>query len=1110
MATLIYKAVEIITDAGLGIPVPGPLSQVGLASDGHIVIITGRPNIVTATGDTTRTDWAKGILAKDPNAYLPSEHADFIEAGCFSELGDFEFAVKNTQDYIATCEANGVYLYHRTVIFYHVTSSDGSTFNFERRGTYVIEEIPYTKLKTNFKCISNALDIFKSTPNQLATKAAYPSAPADSLDKPIPIAMGYVPFSPLLNVKAAGNKATLSMVGGVAYTFAGCVYVDGPKKTVRIKTNGVTFSVNDNRLVGKYLSQIDGAVDQTLRIISNLATNTTDSSNPYTEIVLSDPLSGSPVLWTLANNTDRPWFFEVLDLSVTLIASTKQVSEMVRNGSGQPILAIYNSDQSRYEDISEIGFQSSTTSIENTGFPGYSCHAKSTDATGDVEFPLIVVPKTITVAGAPGGSNTFPSVGAACPLLNDKDASTGYTMHMAVTGSFPTFDQFTLDLSVSELSALGNFEAFYVLPNFSAAAEGTSAIVSVNAIISLVDIYGRPLTTGINHNFPLPTFDTTGTTFNLLPQFYFGNPDNQTLDALYNGGYGGPLDISSLISDSKVANIYQRIRIEFFFNNVNGDAFRFTLNEIGIVATKKANLTTETIYASFKGEVAGTTWDSRFSSDFPVVLFPMLIEHLIRNYDTRWPVWQAGKAYVVGDKVRGTSDTGHIFVCTVAGTSHASVEPTWTDTTAATYTDGTATWKEWREIPIDTASFTTAYFGFLDWFFGFTMNEVKPTFEWIKDACEKGMLIGMVDRFGRVKIKPWRLLTTPLYAFTYGAGGNILEGTFEEMPMSDISRVYNDIRIRYDWNYAAGKFNQQLFITNIDAPQFPGPTEPSGVGTDLGAFTVTYADMGGGDYVLTFNTTLPHGMTGGEYVDLSGNLNGFNFSIRQVVAAADSGVVNYFKVNVSGGGFTASISSSGSVKKYSTSRLKWQDYVGGLRNYARAKGLWLKANASFKVTGVVQKLPENLGDCKMFIDPYAQFNGQYIWSDDGGTTPLLDVGDEHPAVFYADALLDWNPWPKRMPMFEVADESPVSAREVGDCVSVIHPKHTQGNTKIGWIYEKTPLPRDDEAKLPERFRIGVILKPEMVPESSLIIESGSWPDTITESGSRTDTYTEGA
>jgi len=59
-----------------------------------------------------------------------------------------------------------------------------------------------------------------------------------------------------------------------------------------------------------------------------------------------------------------------------------------------------------------------------------------------------------------------------------------------------------------------------------------------------------------------------------------------------------------------------------------------------------------------------------------------------------WPeTWVKNTAYTVGDLVKATTYNSHSYLCTVAGTSHATTEPTWSTTNGATQTDGTVTWK---------------------------------------------------------------------------------------------------------------------------------------------------------------------------------------------------------------------------------------------------------------------------------------------------------------------------------------------------------------------------------------------------------------------------------
>jgi len=54
--------------------------------------------------------------------------------------------------------------------------------------------------------------------------------------------------------------------------------------------------------------------------------------------------------------------------------------------------------------------------------------------------------------------------------------------------------------------------------------------------------------------------------------------------------------------------------------------------------------------------------------------------------------WQTNHAYAVKDVVRPTTANGYQYICTVAGTSHATTEPTWTTLIGTTITDGGVTW----------------------------------------------------------------------------------------------------------------------------------------------------------------------------------------------------------------------------------------------------------------------------------------------------------------------------------------------------------------------------------------------------------------------------------
>ena len=70
------------------------------------------------------------------------------------------------------------------------------------------------------------------------------------------------------------------------------------------------------------------------------------------------------------------------------------------------------------------------------------------------------------------------------------------------------------------------------------------------------------------------------------------------------------------------------------------------------------------------------------------------------------PAWAASTAYTVGQTISPPSANGHIYQCTVAGTSGAHPPSTW-PTDGSTFTDGGVTWKDMgTQTTIDTTHLT--------------------------------------------------------------------------------------------------------------------------------------------------------------------------------------------------------------------------------------------------------------------------------------------------------------------------------------------------------------------------------------------------------------------
>jgi len=1092
MSNIVAEAVEIYAKDGYGIPTSYINTDIGLPSGGVFALITGRNGLNGSkkiTGDTARTVWYEDIIAKNAVDFAPSHIGDFVEGGCLEAVAGMTFSLINTTlgsvaAFWRTLKAENIYLGRCVIVYYRVTSSDGITFHFERRETMVIDDQPFTELTYSLLCVSNAKSIFKSHPSIAVGAAAYPLAPKDSLEKFIPQAFGRVAYSPLLNVQGAGTKVDLCLISGVLYNVAAGLDRYAGSATypanIQLKTDGVFFSDNDSRLVKKYLHIIAGGVDQYIRITSNTATSVASG----TLMALVEPLNESTP-WKAWANTRQPdtdvWYAQVVDLLPALVVSDKPIYAFGLSAQGSPAIFEYDSGSNKYIDISEIGESTSISNINATALPGYSIIANEAGSETSLSGYLPINPAEIKqVALAVGGeaftTSDVPAIGSSAPKLFDRQEGTGhyYTLTKSITTS--AISQIRFDVMLPPDDSLKVYGALYLLLDIIQSNNAANpATCQVNVSVSTLDIYGREVPTAV---YPAVVFSaltsTTPTALNLLPRKYFNLPEND-FDFYKNKA---ALDISAIIGDTKKGRAYTtvRVQLDFGFAITLGGSGTYTalLEEIGLVGKIAVPTSTGNLYGPIIGGTFGDSWDGRKGADNPIEFLPDALEGLLRQGDLSAPAWLATEAYAVGDRIKGVDDIARYFRCTTAGTSGAT-EPVWIDTVAATYTDGTAVWTEDGEIPIDTAAFDALEVP-RAWPIGRTLTDPTQTEDIVTKLCKQGFLIGQFDPFGKFSVAAWRESRTPLTDFNIS---NIYPNTLKSMPVTPVRRVSNQILMKYDRNPAANKFNAQIGVANIDKPAFPLSTDYTpGSGTSLGAFTGSRMSLGGGAYRLTFTTTLPHGRATGDIATLTGNTNGYNFTPRPISVSSPT----VFALNILGAP-PALTTSSGSLKSLSDSNLRWHDYAPGFQSYAAGLDAWTKAHTSFLQTKAINEAPSEITECDWFFDPYAvDPGGNLFWPDQ-------NVGDEHPAAWSLGNHLEWTAFPKKNPTFEIIDNAFFSSLRIGNCVSLTHAQFTGGSTLIGYISEKTQIPRTKTD--PERFRIALLMEPEAADTNLIIDENGA-------------------
>ena len=125
---------------------------------------------------------------------------------------------------------------------------------------------------------------------------------------------------------------------------------------------------------------------------------------------------------------------------------------------------------------------------------------------------------------------------------------------------------------------------------------------------------------------------------------------------------------------------------------VGGDTFAidYLTDTMKIALTTSSyayNLDTHETFADVTNEVTGTGYSAGGAT--------LASKTIVYTAANSWATaWATGTAYAVGDIVRPTTGNLHLYRAIVAGTSHATTEPTWTLVSGQINTDNTVTWAE--------------------------------------------------------------------------------------------------------------------------------------------------------------------------------------------------------------------------------------------------------------------------------------------------------------------------------------------------------------------------------------------------------------------------------
>jgi len=618
MSTIHY-AVEITTD------ITGTDVAYGLVG-GVFRFITDRPGYDGApvypknedNSNNTYT-WYEGWLLKD-GLDNPNRRVDISQTGDYGTLSGFTFKIRNDTKFWEFIEDNDIFLCNRSVKLYTVIDD-----KFYQIWDGVISNQPYSETDYQFVCVDKFKTVHKEMPPTTVNETNNPDADRESLGSVVPITFGNVQYAKL--VKLSNTKTKIGLISGGApqvydsYDSAQAISYDiniggdwHYYTQVILLIRGVTFRPNE--LVGKYLFVVSGIHADTsrgIKIIAHTTTTVPGSADKHLMLGLSEPLANvipyefnnsSIYKYTDAGTTADTWWFQIVDFTTTVSASTNSVAGFVRDPVTNKI-KIYKYDEtsgsfSEFQDVmyARIELCDRTTSI--------SLYANSINEDGQIEI-ISPIP--------------FTSIHSE---LYDYNQST-YT-HTLRNLDIPWTYGAEIPLRIPDGYDYSNCSAIYCCPDFSVYKAGVSPNQAFNMRMryEAYDVYGKKMTYLCN-DVDLYVDARRGYVGGSKNYYLFVPPDyyrtrNQTLGlqpewgkyGITSSGDVGRLgDICKMNTDMLEAlknRKISRIAISFGFqiiqtgHGISMTGFDFDLFEIGLFTTKFIDTVQGDLYGAVSGE----------------------------------------------------------------------------------------------------------------------------------------------------------------------------------------------------------------------------------------------------------------------------------------------------------------------------------------------------------------------------------------------------------------------------------------------------------------------------------------------------------------------------
>jgi len=568
----------------------------------------------------TEKTWKESIItAIEKMSPIIRIGPDIVQTGGYGSLSGFSLEKDNTSKFWNTLATNSYYLINRPIdvyiflddVSYHIWGG-------------VVAEVRYDEIVYKINCEDDFKLVHKPLPPDKITLTSFPDADVESVGDIIPISIGNVNKSKVMNVRGISEPIVLGNINNenIKTTAATSASINSDGNYVlTIKTPFLRFEDDHFKDTGQYWLRVIKGSTESVKILTNNSASAVRDSDSTVDIVLAQPLSLTATEFNSAYQyagtliSKNVWFFQIIKMNVDHVVSNKAIEEFVLNSNNEMELTYYNKDRKDYDNINEMIVGKDATAANIYNMPYIDILNNYLNIEGDFKRLVPIFPTKLnlishTTAG-PGTVQTDEFTQANMSTLIDKSRATSLEIKAnEAAGSAWIGLYFTFNIYMPDDVIINELDELYLAFEMYGDGGGDDTAADLKWFINGYTAYGLLFDDKTESDYP-ESFDAAFYLYLLDNQYYLGAGNAGGKDSAFGAEVNSVRlmnlikvnsDLMDSFNDGLAINRFRLYILYTITPTVDQSITNMKMYQIGFIGMKKLNVIKDDIYIKIKGE----------------------------------------------------------------------------------------------------------------------------------------------------------------------------------------------------------------------------------------------------------------------------------------------------------------------------------------------------------------------------------------------------------------------------------------------------------------------------------------------------------------------------